>query len=184
VRAAEIGRGLGFGYSGFDASGEEASPSGGIKTPLGKKRFIKFMGIGKTVREQAMKATFLLVDGQPVNPWLVEIDFAANGSPPQPVELHLGLPILIFELQQSDVNVAALSRRELPWSRRRFCGKPKAFQGFIQLGVEPTFGAGDHLIGGYPKFRLRSFLFRGEHESQTLLPTKYSTCSGNKSTDC
>jgi hypothetical protein len=63
------------------------------------------MGIGKTVRKQAMKATNLLVAGHPVNPWLVEIDFATKGSSPKQVELHLGLPILLFEMQQCDVQV-------------------------------------------------------------------------------
>jgi hypothetical protein len=63
-------------------------------------------------------------------------------------------------------------------------GKPKAFQGFVQLGIEATLGGGDHLIGGNPELRLRSFLFRDEHENQTLPPTKYSKCRRNSSTAC
>jgi hypothetical protein len=53
-------------------------------------------------------------------------------------------------------------------------GKPKAFQGLVQLGVEPTCGAGDHLIRRNPELGLRSFLFRDEHELQTPPPARYS----------
>lgn len=63
------------------------------------------MGVEIAVRERATKATCLLVDGQPVNPWLVKIDFTGQGSSLQTVELRLGLPILVFELQQCEVNV-------------------------------------------------------------------------------
>jgi hypothetical protein len=64
------------------------------------------MGIGTAVRERAAKATCLLIDGKPVNPWLMGIDFSAQSSSPQSLELRLGLPILIFELQQCGVNVS------------------------------------------------------------------------------
>lgn len=63
------------------------------------------MGIGQAVRERATKVTCLLVDDRPIDPWLVGIDFAAQGSLLRPLEFHLGLPILIFELQQCEVNV-------------------------------------------------------------------------------
>ena len=56
-------------------------------------------------------------------------------------------------------------------------GKSEAFQSLLQLGVEPTLGACDHLIGGFPKFRLPSFLFRDELEIQTPRQTDYSNYS-------
>jgi len=58
------------------------------------------MGIGAEAREKAAKATRLLVDSQPIDPWLIKIDLDAKGSPSQLIELNLGLPILIFELEQ------------------------------------------------------------------------------------
>src|ERR1041384_2708375 len=57
----------------------------------------------KAIREKAEKVTCLLIEREPVNPWLVEIDFDAADSPFRPVELHLGLPILIFEMKQYGV---------------------------------------------------------------------------------
>ncbi len=57
-------------------------------------------------------------------------------------------------------------------------GKPKALQGLIQLGIEPTLGGRDYMIGSNPEFGLSHFLFRGEHTSQTSQSTKYSNCRG------
>jgi hypothetical protein len=44
-----------------------------------------------------------LIGGQPVNPWLVGIDFKATASGPCSVELHLDLTILLFEMKQYGV---------------------------------------------------------------------------------
>ena len=63
------------------------------------------MGLEKALRERAERATYLLVDGKPVNPWLVGIDFEARDVPTRPVELHLGVPILLFELKQYEMLV-------------------------------------------------------------------------------
>lgn len=63
------------------------------------------MGLDRTVRENAEKVTQLVRAGQPLNPWLIEIDFDDKARSVQPVELRLGLPILIFELQQCGVEV-------------------------------------------------------------------------------
>lgn len=63
------------------------------------------MALDKAIRERAARATCLLIDGQPVNPWLVKIDFAPEGTSQRQLELHLGLPILIFELQQCEADV-------------------------------------------------------------------------------
>jgi hypothetical protein len=70
---------------------------------LGKNQHTKFMSM--EIRELPAKATRFLVDGQPVNPWLVGIDFNETGSPPCLVELHLDLTILLFEMKQYGVTV-------------------------------------------------------------------------------
>src|SRR5204863_10027417 len=53
-------------------------------------------------------------------------------------------------------------------------GKPKTFQGFLQLAVVPTLGRRDHLIGRNPKLGLRCLFLLGEHDSQTARATIYS----------
>ena len=55
------------------------------------------------VRELPAKASRFLIDGQPVNPWLVVIDFKATASMSCQVELHLDLSILLFEMKQYGV---------------------------------------------------------------------------------
>ena len=52
--------------------------------------------------------------------------------------------------------------------------KAKAFQSFLQLGVEPTLNRANHFSGGDPELGLRCLLLRGEHNSQT---TWSSICS-------
>lgn len=63
------------------------------------------MGIAQAARERATKDTCLLVGGHAVDPWLVGVHFTSKTPSVDPVELHLGLPILIFELHQSGVDV-------------------------------------------------------------------------------
>src|SRR2546428_136038 len=58
--------------------------------------------------------------------------------------------------------------------RANLRGKPKTFQGFLQLAVEPALGRRDHLIGGNPKLGLRCLFLLGEHDSQTARATIYS----------
>lgn len=58
------------------------------------------------------KATRFLVDGQPVNPWLVGIDLSAQTSPFRSVELDLDLEILIFEMKQYGVMLTKESVRQ------------------------------------------------------------------------
>jgi hypothetical protein len=63
------------------------------------------MDLNQTVTENAIKNTSLLVDSQLIDPWLITIDFKSALDSSHQVRLYLGLPILIFELQQCDTPV-------------------------------------------------------------------------------
>ena len=45
------------------------------------------------------------IDQEPLNPWLIEVDLEAIAAPSRVVKMHIGLAVLIFELQQSGVQV-------------------------------------------------------------------------------
>ena len=63
------------------------------------------MALDSKVREAARKNTAFLLNGQPVDPWLVGIDFACQPTSTQPAQLRIGVPIVIFELKQYEVIV-------------------------------------------------------------------------------
>lgn len=69
------------------------------------------MPLDKILLEKDLKATRLLIEKQPVNPWLVEIDLDGKGLSVKPIELHIGLVVLVFELQQCEVQVDEQSIR-------------------------------------------------------------------------
>jgi len=50
-------------------------------------------------------STRFLVDNQLPDPWLIAVDLNALSREIHPVALYIGLAILVFELQQSDVEV-------------------------------------------------------------------------------
>jgi len=58
-----------------------------------------------TSLEEARKATCLLVDQRQLNPWLIDVDLDMPPIGSNFVELHLGLRILVFELQQCSIPV-------------------------------------------------------------------------------
>lgn len=65
------------------------------------------MSLDPAIREQAARTTSVLVDGIPVDPWLVQVELGASCPTGHPIKLRLGIPILLFELKQSLVSVTA-----------------------------------------------------------------------------
>ncbi len=63
------------------------------------------MPLDKVTLDRALDVTRLLIEKQSVNPWLVEINLGTTDSLLQPIELHIGLAVLVFELQQCEVQV-------------------------------------------------------------------------------
>src|SRR4051812_48012497 len=62
--------------------------------------------VDKLVREAAGRATGVFVGGRAVDPWKIVSQLEAHPArAAEYAELHLGLAILIFELQQCDVRV-------------------------------------------------------------------------------
>jgi hypothetical protein len=61
--------------------------------------------VDNTIREKALAATFLTVDQQHINPWLISADLTTPSSSSSVVELRLGIAVLVCEMQQCDVQV-------------------------------------------------------------------------------
>lgn len=88
--------------------------------------------MNNTIREKALAATSLAVDGQHTNPWLISVDLAASGSWSSVVELRLGIPVLVFELQQCEVRVD--ERSLLDFVKKDLnTHKTKALNGYLMI---------------------------------------------------
>jgi len=55
--------------------------------------------------EQATKVTQLTIQGKPVNPWWIGIDLRTSDAQLHPMELRIGLAILLYELRQCEVHL-------------------------------------------------------------------------------
>jgi hypothetical protein len=56
------------------------------------------------IRFAATKVRNLTIQGKSVNPWLIGIDLRSNSAQLYPVEMRIGLTILVFELRQCEVH--------------------------------------------------------------------------------
>jgi hypothetical protein len=86
----------------------------------------------RQIRERSLIATKLLIDGSPVDPWIVSVSLGLHPGKLHSLELHLGVAVLVDEMQHCGVQVTEETARDFVDNDIAKFGSV-ALQGYLRL---------------------------------------------------